>query len=76
MADIYGSGAASGAAKALRKRKMHTEEATTEQSSTSNNSLPKQTVRDASKGAYKDHQMAQALKMMREKKSTNRADYE
>lgn len=78
MADnMLGTGGARNAAKAIRNRKNQVD-AATDSPSASTGLLSKEApkMRDASKGALKDHQMQEAIRMMKKKKSANRSDYE
>lgn len=88
MARMLGAGGADKAGEAILKRKVKIDEATeasaskaklTEDSSNGKVevevSLPKQKMKDASAGAYKDYQMQQAIEEVRKKKTAQRSAY-
>ena len=78
MARMLGAGAADKAGEVILKRKVKMDEMTEEKASKgaqSQPSLPKQKVKDASAGAYKDYQMQQAIEEVRKKKTAQRSAY-
>ena len=78
MARMLGAGGADKAGEAILKRKVKMDEMTEEKAKlkgTEQPSLPKQKMKDASAGAYKDYQMQQAIEEVRKKKTASRSAY-
>lgn len=78
MARMLGAGSADKAGEAILKRKVKIDEATEDSPNGKVEvevSLPKQKMKDASSGAYKDYQMQQAIEEVRKKKTAQRSAY-